>query len=277
MLLDLRSLWEREVTTSALVEPGTARFLIRQRPCLRHVWTDTDELAVAVTPLTVDEEIWLSPGLTVLWASTLVHSDPDDHIPLGGFRLEDEYWLHPGTCPLTANNQPLTDTDEQAFLRVEFEQWEKPYQQTLTTSSLVYTDPGEHWPLGGFRLEDEYYQQLYSQTLPESKLVFSDPVEHWPLGGLRVEEDYFQAPTYLPYLVNRQVVPDTDDPLPRLTIGVEDEPWLRPATVAFWTNRLVCADENEQFAAPAAVVIREIVVRGNCPHGTDDYMESWSG
>jgi hypothetical protein len=50
---------------------------------------DTDE---GIQANTIDEDIWLSPGRTVLATSREVWTDPDDHWPLGGFRIDEEYW-----------------------------------------------------------------------------------------------------------------------------------------------------------------------------------------
>ena len=210
---------DERVSVPGAAEPGKGLHII-VRPPVRapFVWTDTDEMALAVQPFSLDEDGWSRPSPYTLPASTLVvlDTDEDQAALLGGLRIDEDYVVH-GRFHAEHNRQPVTDQDERWFMP------------------------------GAISIDEELWTQPYQQRLPSSSLVIRDTEEDHAglLGGLRVDEDYvlhgrFQLDP------NRQPLSDQDVRwFVASTISIDEEIWTRPYQQQLWTSTFRVQESDE--------------------------------
>lgn len=235
---------------------GTVRVIIKPPVRLPQVFVDQDELGTLIlTVVDEDGSLDLRPVLPLVNRQSRL--DGDDHMgALGGFRLDEDYW-------------------------------QQPYQQTLPSSRLVFSDPDEPGVLGGFRLDEEpgptdqiprqpvnrqfildteELAQLLATIVDEEgpelprqqrqtdpRLVYTDDEQGGLLGGFRLDEEHGWTPTARPLGVNRQPAQDLDA---LSFISVDDEP--SPPSLAPRTARSVQPFyDTDELATPAATALDE--------------------
>jgi hypothetical protein len=209
---------------------GCVRFIISGTPNRQPVFYDSEHAPSTATATIVDDDIWqdIRPQAQA-YRIPQVFTDNDESWPLGGFRLDEDYWST-NFCKLPNFAQPFTQEDDAAPLGgFRLDEDDQRHSQLLqiiqNIQPTIFDDDVNFTVAPSVVLDEDQWERPYQQTLPTSRLVYTDNDESWPLGGFRLDEDYWQPTSFKP-TVFQQPSADTDVFFLIATpFGLEDDDW----------------------------------------------------